>query len=216
MSPQDAFLHEGFRRLVRGRLRGVWLRGTIPTGRVVWAANHHSWWDPFLADVLVRAEGRSAALVMTEEGLREFGFVRRLGVVGTTEVRAATAMVRAQQVLVVFPEAEICSPGRPGPLSRGAAWFAERTDATLVAAAVRVTIRGQEAPEAYVDLRPVGLDGGSAVATERLSAVLGDALASIDAAIAGTDPRVPLAGFTEAVRGRRSWDERLARLGRRR
>lgn len=202
--------------MVRGRLRGVWVRGALPSGPVVWAANHHSWWDPFVADVLVRAGGRTIGVVMAEDGLNAFRFVRRLGVVGTTEVRAATKLVRDGHVLVVFPESEICPVGPPAALSRGAAWFAERSGAALVAAAVRVTVRGQEAPEAYVTLRPVALDGGSAASTQRLRAALTEELASIDQAIASTNPRDPLPGFTEAVRGRRSWDERLARLGRRR
>lgn len=219
MTLASSFLHEGFRVMVRGRLRGVWLRGELPPGPVVWAANHHSWWDPFVADVLVRGHGRRTAVVMAEDSLAAYGFLRRLGVLGTGEVRAAVTAVGAGDVLVVFPEAELLPAAAPGPLAPGAAWYAQRTGATLVCAAVRVLARGHEAPEAYVDLRSVEVGGGTAPTTARLAATLRDALAEIDATTATSDPREPLPGFQPVVRGRRSWDERIARaasVGRRR
>ncbi|MGH8776014.1 MAG: hypothetical protein ACRDWI_12875 [Jiangellaceae bacterium] len=60
------FLEHGFEVMVRSRLRGVWVRGEPPVGPAVWAANHHSWWDPFVAHVLVTRAGRRAALVMDD------------------------------------------------------------------------------------------------------------------------------------------------------
>ena len=42
---------------VRGGLAGVRVHGRLPAGPVVWAANHHSWCDPFIAGTLLTAAG---------------------------------------------------------------------------------------------------------------------------------------------------------------
>jgi 1-acyl-sn-glycerol-3-phosphate acyltransferase len=62
--PITAVLRAGLGRLVQGGLRGVWVRGTLPPGPFVWAANHHSWWDPFVASAVLTRSGRAAALLM--------------------------------------------------------------------------------------------------------------------------------------------------------
>lgn len=198
--------------MAKGRLRGIWVRGSVPRGHAVWAANHHSWWDPFIADVVVTRAGGTTALIMDDANLESFRFLRRIGVVGTTELRHAVAHVIDGRVLVVFPEGELRPAGPLGPLAAGAAWVAVRANATLVAASVRVVMRGHEAPEAYVDLCAVPVDDGIAPASRRLAEVMTAGLADIDSLLATTDPRQPLAGFREVVHGRRSWDERLSRL----
>ena len=212
MRPAALFFHRGFSIMVNGRLRGVWVRGQVPQRKTVWAANHHSWWDPFLADVLVSRVGGTTGLIMDDANLESFRFLRRVGVVGTTELRPALQLLADGRVLVVFPEAELRPSGAPGPLADGAAWIAKRTGATLVSAAVRLAMRGHEAPEAYVDLRVVPIADTVALTTERLASTLAAGLADIDAALSGTDPRIPLPGFEQVISGRRSWDERLARL----
>jgi hypothetical protein len=42
---------------VRGGLAGVRVHGRLPAGPVVWAVNHHSWCDPFIAGTLLTAAG---------------------------------------------------------------------------------------------------------------------------------------------------------------
>ncbi len=59
-------------------------------------------------------------------------------------------------------------------------------------------------------MRPVDCTGGVDAATERLAEALRTGLAEIDAAAANTDPRSPLPGYRQVVKGRRSWDERIA------
>jgi 1-acyl-sn-glycerol-3-phosphate acyltransferase len=210
------FLRHGFDFMVRSRLRGVWLRGDQLAGPSVWAANHHSWWDPFVAQAVLARAGLDAGLIMDDESLARFTFLRPLGVVGTSEVRAALRLLQDNRVLVVYPEAELRPPGPPGPLSRGAAWLAIRGEAQLLAVAVRVVVRGHEAPEAYVDVRPVDPQGDAVTGTERLRETLTAALADVDKALATEAPREPLPGFRQVIRGRRSWDERLARIAQRR
>lgn len=207
----DSLLREAFVQMVHGRMRGIWVRGNPPAGPAVWAANHHSWWDPFVAHAVLGLAGRETGVVMDDTNLAAFPFLRRVGVVGTRELRLAVAEVRRGRVMIIFPEGELRPAGPPAPVARGAAWLAQRADAELLSVAVRATIRGHEAPEAYIDVVSVGRVDDSAAATRQLHDTMRASLAEIDGLNATTDPRVPLPGFRRAVRGRRSWDERLSR-----
>jgi cytochrome P450 len=61
--PRRSALLTALRLTVRGGLAGVWVRGQLPAGPVVWAANHHSWWDPLIAGELLAAAGRRMVLL---------------------------------------------------------------------------------------------------------------------------------------------------------
>ena len=209
-------LLRGFDQLVSRGLRGVWARGALPPGGFVWAAPHQSWWDPFVAAAVLTGAGRTPSLVMDQENLGDFAFLRRVGVFGTGELRQGLDHLAAGHALIVFPERDLLPVGPLGPLEDGAAWLAQHGRVPLLAAAVRVAARGHQASEAYVDFAPVPLPDGSSradvsVATADLARVLGAALAAVDAALATADPREPLPGFAEVVHGRRSMDERLQR-----
>jgi hypothetical protein len=73
----------------------------------------------------------------------------------------------------------------------------------VVTAATRVVLRGQQQPEAYVDL--------AAGTADEVGSRLAQRLAALDAELLEADPREPLPGFDLVVRGRRSWDERISR-----
>ena len=197
------------RLTVRGGLAGVWVRGRLPDGPVVWAANHHSWWDPFVAGELLTGAGRRMVLLADAASVRRYRFARRIGAVGTDELRTALAAVSCGAVLVVYPEGRLLPAGSPGPLAPGAAWCARRAPARLCSVAVRVLLRGGQYPEAYVVFSEIGVDGRPAEVTERLGERLGEDLAGVDRLGAHADPRQPLPGFTRVVRGRRGWDERV-------
>jgi len=205
--PIAAALRAGLGRLVRGGLRGIWLRGTLPAGPFVWAANHHSWWDPFVASAVL---DRPAALLMRQDNLIRYAFVRRLGVFGAHEPRVGVRYLRAGRVLVIFPEAQLRPAGPIGPLHGGAAWYARQAGVPLVAVAVRVAIRGHQAPEAYASVTTVE----PPATTERLAPELSANLSYVDDLLGSADPREPLDGFRCVLRGKRSWDERLARRSR--
>ena len=209
-------LLKGFDQLVRRGLRGVWVRGELPPGGFVWAAPHQSWWDPFVAAAVLTSAGRTPSLVMDQENLGDFAFLRRVGVFGTAELRQGLDHLTAGHALIVFPERELLPVGPLRDLEDGAAWLALQAGVPLVAAAVRVAARGHQASEAYVDLAPVPVPAGRArtdvtAATVELARVLGGRLAALDLALAASDPREPLPDFTEVVHGRRSTDERLQR-----
>ncbi len=195
----------GLDRLVRGGVRGVWVRGALPRTPVVWAANHHSWWDGFAAASVLRAAERRPSLLMDGENLAQYGFLRRAGVISDREPRQALSALRDGRVLIVFPEGELRPAGPLGPLAPGAEWLARQASATLLAVALRAVMRGHQSAEIYVDLTPVP-------PTATLAGVLSARLAQLDADLQHSDPREPLSDFLLAVPGRHSWDERISRL----
>jgi len=210
--PIAEVMRQGFHTMVRRGLRGVWLRGDLPGGPFVWAANHHSWWDPFVADVVLRDAGRRGCLIMLEENRRRFGFVRRLGVFGTNEPRRGLDFLTAGRVLVIYPEGELRPAGPLGPLADGAGWYARRANVPLCAVATRVLLRGQEAPEAYLSIAAVDGDGPIREVTRRLGGELSRLLSEVDERNGVEDPRAPLPGYRLVLPGRRSHDERIEAL----
>jgi 1-acyl-sn-glycerol-3-phosphate acyltransferase len=197
-------LGTGFEQLVRRGLRGVWVRGTLPSGGCVWAANHHSWWDGFVAAAVLREQHRSAALLMDGGNLTDYRFLDSIGVISAGRPRQALKALRDGRVLVIFPEADLRSVGPLGNLAPGAGWLARHAPALLIPVAVRVVARGHQYCEALVDL-------GSPCEPAGLADSLAELLAGLDAAIYSTDPREPVPGFRLELAGRPSWDERIDR-----
>jgi 1-acyl-sn-glycerol-3-phosphate acyltransferase len=209
MDPIARALRRGFAGMVRRGLRGVWVRGQPPPGPFVWAANHHSWWDPFLASVLLDRWGRAPCLIMEQENLQRYAFTRRLGVFGTVEPRSGLAYLGRGRVLVIYPEGELRQAGPLGPLADGAAWYARRAGVPLYAVGARVLLRGHQAPEAYVSYSIVDGAGELSAVTERLHQALAEQLSEFDEQVAAADPRRPLTGYRLMVDGRRSIEERI-------
>ncbi len=197
-------LDVGLTQLVRRGLRGVWVRGELPASAAIWAANHHSWWDGFVAAAVLREQQRPAALLMDGDNLDAFRLVRSVGVISAQRPRLALQVLREGRVLVIFPEGELYSPGPLRTVARGAGWFGRQAPAAVVPVAVRVASRGHQHSEAFVDIAP---EAGPA----DLPAALASRLGQLDAALLSADPRRPLPGFRCAVKGRLSWDERLNR-----
>jgi 1-acyl-sn-glycerol-3-phosphate acyltransferase len=193
-----------FDQLVRGGLRGVWLRGAAPAGGAVWAANHHSWWDGFVANAVLRHLGHHPALVMDAENLERFAFLKDLGALPAHRPRTALTALRDGRTVIIFPEGELRPPGPLGPLAPGAVWLSRVSAKPLVLAATRIVLRGDQKPEAYVDVSLAG--------DEDIAAQLSRRLTHLDNELAEDDPRKPLPGFDLVVPGRSSWDERITRL----
>jgi 1-acyl-sn-glycerol-3-phosphate acyltransferase len=198
-------LSVAFEQLVRRGLRGIWLRGTLPESPLVWAANHHSWWDGFVAAAILNHYRRPACLLMDTANLADYRFLDAVGVIPADRPRQALAQLRSGRVLVVFPEGELRGAGALGALTPGAGWFAGQAPAALVPVAVRVVLRGHQHPEAIVDIAPP-------CGAPELADVLSARLAGLDAAVrTAADPRAALPGFDRVIRGRSSWDERISR-----
>lgn len=191
-------------QLVRRNLRGIWVRGDLPTGAAVWTTNHHTWWDFFAAAGALRAAGRPDVAVLVDAAtMSRPGALRLAGVILTTELRTALARLAGGAVLVVFPEGELRPAGPVGPARPGARWLSDRSGAPLVVVATRVLLRGNQAAEAYLDIGPPVGPGDDP------HALLTAAVERLDAELAMADPMVPLPGFGQVVRGVRSWNERF-------
>ncbi len=198
-------------RSLRRGLVGVWARdeGALPGDGVVLAANHHSWWDGYLLYLLARRRRRPFTVLMNEAQLGRFPFLRRQGAIGAQELREALRRLAAGHLVAVFPEAALRPSGPPAALAPGAAFLANRARRPLVPVAVRVSVRGQQRPEAFLRF-------GAALAPDApdLERALADALdvlvRSLDADLAAADPEAPPAGYTRWLSGRASTDRRLA------
>lgn len=210
--PRRGALLMALRLTVRSGLAGIWVRGQIPAGPTVLAANHHSWWDPFVAVEVATQARRRTILLMDASQLRRYRFARHLGVIGTDELRSGLGVLRDGGILLLYPEGRLLPAGTPAPLAAGASWFARQAPARLCSAAVRVLLRGGQFGEAYVVLSEVEATGTREAVTRRLSDQLRHDLAELDRLNATADPRQPLPGLHRAVIGRRGWDERVDAL----
>ena len=190
-------------RIMRGALRrnlqGVWLLGDLPDlpeGGLVLAPNHHSWWDGYLAWLLIERLERPAAALMKRDQLARFPFFRRLGALAHDEIRPALRAVKGGSALVVFPEGALGRAGGAGDLQPGALFFGAHARVPVVPVALRVTLRGAPRPEAYVAVgTPLAPDAASMdVLRERLDALLSE----VDHALAAAHPE-------EAPFGARAW-----------
>ncbi|WP_425146148.1 lysophospholipid acyltransferase family protein [Deinococcus sp.] len=196
----------GLDALVRGSvgrgLRGVWVRGSLPQGGAVLAPSHQSWWDGYVLYDLCRTLGQPYTVLMTARQLARFAFLRRLGAVSQREVRPALRAAQSGAWVVVFAEGELRPAGALGPLQPGAGWLARRAGVPLVPLALRVVLRGQQQPEAYLRFCPP-------VSTEGLRAALDAELSALEAELQASDPEQPLAGYLRLRGAGGSQHERL-------
>lgn len=200
-----AFFRGLARWTVQRGLRGVWVRGSLLAGNCVLAPNHHSWWDTYVWPVLIWREQRSMVAPMLDYRLREFSFMRYVGIVPVSQPRKALQALRQGATLLIFPEGELLPPGKLGPLQEGSAWMAAKAGCPLVPAVLRVVVRGEEFPEAYAWFgEPVAPD------SQALEAALSAMLAQLDQELQSSDPEAPLPGFHLQIAGRKSTQERMA------
>ncbi|WP_245872743.1 lysophospholipid acyltransferase family protein [Deinococcus planocerae] len=207
LDPVTALLKTSVRRSVHTDLRGVWVRGPLPGGGAVLAPNHHSWWDGYVLREVTWVLGQGYRVLMTEGQLARFPFLRRLGALGTRDLREAVRAARAGAWVVVFPEGALQPAGPLRGVQPGAAWIARTAGVPLVPVALRVTLRGAQHPEAYARF-------GRAVEGPGLEDALTRELAALDAELRESDPEAPLAGYLRLAGGRVSAQERLDLPGR--
>ncbi|WP_407569268.1 lysophospholipid acyltransferase family protein [Deinococcus altitudinis] len=191
------------RRSVRDGLRGVWIRGALPVGGAVLSPSHQSWWDGYVLYDLCAALGQPYSVLMTARQLDNFPFLKRLGAIPDSQPRPALRAAQSGAWVVVFAEGALRPAGRLGPLRAGAGWLAGRAGVPLVPVALRVTLRGQQQPEAYLRF-------GAPTDATGLEAALAHELALLDADLLGSDPEQPLAGYLRFSAPKGSQNERLA------
>lgn len=194
------------RRSVAGQLRGVWVRGAMPEGAAIIAPNHHSWWDGYVLHSLCHALGHRFRVLMTGRQLAAFPYLRRIGALPDAAIRPALREAQTGAWVVVFAEGLVRPAGPVGALLPGAGWLARQAGVPLVPVALRVVMRGQQQPEAYLRF-------GASTTAEGLASALAGELALLDAELLGSDPEQPLAGYLKLVGRGGSQNERLAGAG---
>lgn len=197
------------RRALRRDLHGVYAGGawaSLPRTGALLAANHHTWWDLYLAWLVKRRLGRALSGLILPETLKRFPFFRAIGALPTTELRAALGCLARGELLIIFPEGRLRPPGRVGPLEPGLAFLARRAQVPVYPLAIRATMRGAQRPEVFLLL-------GEAVPPGEVRGALDALLAELDAAILRADPEAPLPGFERWSGGARSTHERTAWVG---
>ncbi|MDR9391305.1 MAG: 1-acyl-sn-glycerol-3-phosphate acyltransferase [Trueperaceae bacterium] len=205
----EAALPTLVRRSLRRDLAGTWGRGDVaalapsaPDGPgVLVAANHHAWWDGYLAWVLARRAGRPLALLMNDAQFDRFPFFGAYGVVPVRHARTFARRVADGALGIVFVEGGLRPAGPVEAVEPGAARLARATGVPLHPLAIRVTLRGLQRPEAYLSLGgPVAAEDGAV--RDALNAELAD----VDARLRATDPETIPSAFTLWAPGRGSPD----------
>ncbi|MFO8150738.1 MAG: 1-acyl-sn-glycerol-3-phosphate acyltransferase [Trueperaceae bacterium] len=199
------------RRALRRGLAGIWARAEapVPTDGAVVVANHHSWWDAYLAWAVADHHGRPSGAIMDEAQLARFRFFRHLGVVSDREPRAAARRAAAGAWLVVYVEGGLRPPGPLGPVRPGAAAIARWAGVPVLPLAIRCVMRGGERPEVYLRF---GAPLASGVDHETLARALADLLERLDRDLAAaTDAEAPVPDYRPWWRATERSHERLAR-----
>lgn len=194
------------RRSVRRGLRGVYARGAwdaLPPGGVLLAANHHTWWDLYLAWSIGQRLKRPLSGLILPETLRQFPFFRSIGAVPTTELREVLRRLGRGELVVVFPEGELRPAGPVGALEPGLAFLAGRARVPVYPVAIRAAMRGAERPEVFLAL-------GSPVEPSEVAAALTGLLAELEADLQRYDPEQPPPGFVRWSGGGGSTNERTS------
>ncbi len=197
------------RRSLARDLHGVYAKGDwngLSPGGAVLAANHHSWWDAYLAWFIGQKLRRPLSGLMLPETLGQFPFFRQLGAVPTTELREALRRLQRGELLVVFPEGELRSAGYVEVLQPGLGFLASRAAVPVYPVAIRAVLRGAQRPEVFIIL-------GDAVAPEEVAGALNGLLAGLGRELAQANPEKPLPGFVCWRGGAASTNEQAAWVG---
>lgn len=212
-------------RSLRGHFRAVYVRGAPPNEErpLIVYANHHYWWDGYLAYWLLRSWGRKVVVWM--EAYRRFPPFGAAGampfpvedaIVRARTVRRTLEALRAPQtVLLLFPEGKLHSDTeRILPFQRSLHWLACRVpEAMILPLAIYIEPSYHQYPRAYLGVSaPFQGDLGNpeswlCAAADALRAEL--ATLRADARRAVTDAEIGEQGYRVLIRGRLSISERF-------
>ncbi|MCS7209215.1 MAG: 1-acyl-sn-glycerol-3-phosphate acyltransferase [Fimbriimonadales bacterium] len=212
-------------RSLRGHFRAVYVRGALPANPapLILYANHHYWWDGYLAYWLVRSWGRR--LIVWMEAYRRFP---PFGAVGALPFPANDAAQRARAVrrtlkalqspetaLLLFPEGKLHGDtARLLPFQRSLCWLARRVpNAVVLPLAIHIEPSYHQYPRAYLSVgTPFEGDPGEekawlCAAREALQTLLVQVRREASAAVAETD--ILASGYKVLLEGKRSVHERF-------
>ena len=220
---------------VRGHFDAVRLHleqpDPIPTP-TLWQATHVSWWDGYLGVLLSGHLGLTHRVMMLNENLSKYRFLRFAGAFGVERgnargalesLRYASAELQHAKArgLMMFPAGDIGSPfERPAPYQAGAASLAVQVAKTAPIAVRSVAIRlehlGASKPEALLRVSAPRIVT-SGIRTKDLSALLQRDLER-ETALLQTDLETgKLEGYAVMLRGagsvQESWDAVRRKFG---
>ena len=194
-------------RDVRTGLLSIAVTGQRPSGGAVLAANHGSWWDAYLIGLYARNSGIDVAVMMGDEQLQRFPFLRLVGAVPPRALRLLAERASSGGWALIFPEGELRAGRGLAALHPGAEGVAQRAGVPMVPVAIRVVLRGAAKPEAFIRF-------GEPVRPEQLAASLGSMLEELDRALDAADPARPLPGYRVVFDAQRFRRDRVGVAGR--
>ena len=206
------------RRSLRRGLHGVYTRGdwdALPGSGYIIAANHHAWWDGYLAWLTQQRVAQPLSGMMGEAQLSRFRFFRRMGVISQKEVREALRRLERGEVLFVFCEGRVRPTGNVQEVEAGVAFLAQRANVPIYPLALRTVLRGSQHPEAFMVLGE-RLEPGAdrAALSEEVKANLNALLQEIERTLQSADPEAPPPGFEAWLTGPKSFHERMSWVAR--
>jgi 1-acyl-sn-glycerol-3-phosphate acyltransferase len=169
-------VRNGFFRLITGGLRSVGEENIPKTGGVIFAPNHVSNLDP--PAVACGTNKRQLAFMAKEELFQgPFGkliasvgaFPVRRGETDTESVRKTIALLEEGRAVLVFPEGTRGDGKHLGPINRGVAMLAKRTNAAVL-------------PIGVIGTHVVAPKGGKGLKRHRITIAYGEAFTYADAA----------------------------------
>ncbi len=206
------------RRSLRSGLHGVYTRGdwdALPQRGYIVAANHHSWWDGYLAWLVQGRVAQPLGGMMGEAQLSRFRFFRRMGVISPKEVRHALRRLAQGEVMFIFCEGAIRPAGEVKEVEEGVAFLAERANVPIYPLALRTAVRGSQHPEAFMVLgKRLEPDTDRAALSREVRASLNALLGEVDQMLRSADPEAPPPGFEAWLTGPQSFHERMGWVAR--
>jgi 1-acyl-sn-glycerol-3-phosphate acyltransferase len=222
---QRWFVDRLIARSLRGHFRAVYGRGAPPAEQrpLILYANHHYWWDGYLAYWLIRSWGRRTMVWM--ESYRRFPPFGAVGALpfpaGDITARARTvrrtlqALRSPETALLLFPEGKLHGDTeRLLPFQRSLHWLARQLPhAQLLPLAIHIEPSYHQYPRAYLSIGAPFLSDLSdpeawlCSAAEALHATLQAVRADARAAV--SEAEITARGYQILLRGRLSVSERF-------
>ncbi len=206
------------RRSLRSGLHGVYARGhwdALPKSGYIISANHHSWWDGYLAWLVQQRVAQPLSGMMGEAQLSRFRFFRRMGVLSQKEVREALGRLERGEVLFIFCEGRVRPAGEVQKVEAGVAFLAQKANVPVYPLALRTVVRGSQHPEAFVVLgERLEPHEDRAALSEAVKARLNTLLREVEQTLQSADPEAPPPGFEPWLTGPKSFHERMGWVAR--
>jgi 1-acyl-sn-glycerol-3-phosphate acyltransferase len=170
--------------------------------------NHANWWDGFVLHPLAKAAGRDGYVLMEEQNLARYPFLRHIGAFSVRRGEAASSLEtlryargllrQPDAAVFVFPEGEHRPPGElPLRLERGIETLARMSEVRCLPVSIRYAFFEHERPDVLLD-----------VGAPHPPLRLGDFQRRLEERVLALQSVTRLDGFHRLLEGRRGVAER--------